>query len=194
MSGTYPSSPGFTAVGFKIKTYSLKSESISGRIQVRNIGSSKFEFSASYPPMTASEFNPVLAFVTAQEGMKETFQITLPQISYKTGNASGAVRVNTGTALAVGTGLIPVDGLTGTLKAGDMIKFSGHSKVYMVKSDLTGNGNLDITPTLQAEVVDDAVVTYDAVPFTVRLSNSVQEFSVDVSGHRSYEVDFIEVT
>lgn len=194
MSGTYPSSPGFTAVGFKIKTYSLKSESISGRIQVRNIGSSKFEFSASYPPMTASEFNPVLAFVTAQEGMKETFQITLPQISYKTGNASGAVRVNTGTALSVGTGLVPIDGLSGTLKAGDMIKFSGHSKVYMVKSDLTGNGDLDITPTLQATVADDAVVTYDAVPFTVRLSNSVQEFSVDVSGHRSYEVDFIEVT
>lgn len=194
MSGTYPSSPGFTAVGFKIKTYSLKSESISGRIQVRNIGSSKFEFSASYPPMTASEFNPVLAFVTAQEGMKETFQITLPQISYKSGNASGAVRVNTGTALSVGTGLVPIDGLSGTLKAGDMIKFSGHSKVYMVKSDLTGNGNLDITPTLQAAVVDDAVVTYDAVPFTVRLSNAVQEFSVDVSGHRSYEVDFIEVT
>jgi hypothetical protein len=194
MSGTYPSSPGFTAVGFKIKTYSLKSESISGRIQVRSIGSSKFEFSASYPPMTASEFNPVLAFVTAQEGMKETFQITLPQISYKTGNASGAVRVNTGTTLAVGTGLIPVDGLSGTLKAGDMIKFSGHSKVYMVKSDLTGSGNLDITPTLKTAVVDDAVVTYDAVPFTVRLSNAVQEFSVDVSGHRSYEVDFIEVT
>lgn len=194
MSGTYPSSPGFTAVGFKIKTYSLKSESISGRIQVRNIGSSKFEFSASYPPMTASEFNPVLAFVAAQEGMKETFQITLPQISYKTGDASGAVRVNTGTALSVGTGLVPIDGLSGTLKAGDMIKFSGHSKVYMVKSDLTGNGNLDITPTLQATVADDAVVTYDAVPFTVRLSNSVQEFSVDVSGHRSYEVDFIEVT
>lgn len=195
MSGTYPSSPGFTAVGFKIKTYSLKSESISGRIQVRNIGSSKFEFSASYPPMTASEFNPVLAFVTAQEGMKETFQITLPQISYKTGNASGVIRANNnGQNIPAGTGIIAVDGVSGTLKAGDMVKFAGHSKVYMIKSDLTGDGNLEIMPPLVSPIGDNSNVTYDAVPFTVRLSNSVQEFSVDVSGHRSYEVDFIEVT
>lgn len=193
MSGTYPSSPGFTAVGFTTKTYGLTSESISGRIQVRNIGSSKFEFSVNYPPMTASEFNPVLAFITAQEGMKETFQIVLPQISYKSGNASGSILVN-GTGLSAGTGVIPVDGVSGTLKAGDLVKFASHSKVYMIKSDRTGDGDLEIMPSLQEAVSDNSSVTYDAVPFTVRLANKIQEFSVDVSGHRSFEVDFIEAT
>jgi hypothetical protein len=194
MSGTYPSSPGFTAVGFKTKNYNMSSETISGRIQVRNIGSSRFEFSASYPPMTASEFNPVLAFITAQQGMKETFQITLPEVSYKNGNASGTVRVNNTDGVALGTSTIPVDGLTGTLKAGDMIKFAGHSKVYMITSDLTGAGDLLISPTLQSAVADDEVITYDAVQFTVRLNNSIQEYDIGVTGLRTFDVDFIEVT
>ena len=195
MSGTYPSSPGFTAVGFTTKTYGLTSESISGRIQVRNIGSSKFEFSVSYPPMTASEFNPVLAFITAQEGMKETFQIVLPQISYKSGNASGVIRATTSdNIIPAGTGVIPVYGGSGTLKAGDMVKFSSHGKVYMIKSDLTGDGDLEIMPSLVEDIGNNANVTYDAFPFTVRLANKIQEFSVDVSGHRSFEVDFIEAT
>ncbi len=194
MSGTYPSSPGFNAVGFKVKSYSLKSETISGRIQVRNIGSSKFEFSASYPPLTASEFNPVLAFITAQNGMKETFQIVLPDISYKSGDASGALQINVLAGNGVGSTAVKVDGFTGTLKAGDMIKFDNHSKVYMITADLNQSGNLSISPPLQAFLPDDTVITYDAVPFTVRLSNQVQEFSIDVAGHRSYEVDFVEAT
>lgn len=194
MSGTYPSSPGFNAVGFKVKSYSLKSETISGRIQVRNIGSSKFEFSASYPPLTASEFNPVLAFITAQNGMKETFQVVLPDISYKSGDASGTLQINVLAGNGVGSTAVKVDGFTGTLKAGDMIKFANHSKVYMITADLSSSGNLAISPPLQAFLPDNTGITYDAVPFTVRLNNQVQEFSVDVVGHRSYEVDFVEAT
>ena len=193
MSGTYPSSPGFSALGFKTKTYSLKSESISGKVQVRNIGSSKFEFSVTYPPLTATEFNPVMAFIAAQEGMKETFQITLPDISYKTGNASGTVRVNAASGVAAGETDIAVDGLTGTLKAGDLVKFNGHSKVYMITQNLTGSGTLKIQPPLLNAVANDEAIVYDAVQFTVRLNNTVQEFSVNVAGHRTYEVDFIEV-
>ena len=85
-----------------------------------------------------------------------------------------------------------VDGLTGTLKAGDMIKFDNHSKVYMVVSDLTGAGDLQIQPALRVAVPNDTPVTYDNVPFTVRLNNDIQEYALGSASLLDYEVDFIE--
>lgn len=196
MSGTYPTSPGFTSIGFSTKHFNLSSESISGRIQVRKIGGSRFEFSVSYPPMTASEFQPVMTFIASQEGMADSFQITLPDICYKTGTATGSAYTNTLNPFGIGDTNLFVDGFTGTLKAGDLVKFANHSKVYMIMSNVTGNGGstaITIKPGLIASVPNDTEMIYDAVPFTVRLTNDVQEFSVGVTGLRQYEVDFVEV-
>jgi len=190
MSGTYPTTPIFQSIGFKSQHYNLSSESISGRTQVRNIGGQRFEFSASYSTLSRSDFAPVLAFVMAQRGMAETFTIVLPEISSKTGNATGSVL--TSASEAIGQTTISVDGLTGTLKAGDMIKFDNHSKVYMVVSDLTGAGDLQIQPALRVAVPNDTPVTYDNVPFTVRLNNDIQEYALGSASLLDYEVDFIE--
>mgnify|MGYP003632399528 FL=1 len=94
MSGTYPASPVFASIGFKSQHYNLSSESVSGRTQVRNIGGQRFEFSAQYSKLSRAEFAPVMAFVMAQRGMAETFSIVLPEISAKTGTASGTARAN----------------------------------------------------------------------------------------------------
>ena len=171
MSGTYPASPIFKSVGFKSQHYNLSSESISGRTQVRNIGGQRFEFSAQYPKLSRAEFAPVMAFV-------------------KTGDALGAV--STSASEAIGQTVISIDGLTNTLKAGDMIKFDNHSKVYMIVADLTGSGNLSIQPALRIAVPNNTAVVYDGVPFLVRLNNDVQEYSLGSASLLDYEVDFIE--
>ncbi len=190
MSGTYPSTQSFSAIGFTSVYYNLSSQSISGRTQVRNIGGQRFEFSAEYPPLTRAEFAPIQAFIMAQRGMAETFQIVLPSISSKSGNATGTVRANG--AESIGATSVTIDGLTGTLKAGDVIKFNSHSKVYMITADRTGSGSLSIQPALVSAVADDETIAYDSVPFTVRLNNDVQEYNVGLSDLVSYEVDFIE--
>ena len=190
MSGTYPTSPVFNSVGFNSVYYNLSSTSVSGRTQVRNIGGQRFEFSATYPSLTRVEFAPVLAFIMAQRGMAETFTIVLPEISTKSGSASGTVQ--TVGADVVGETSIAIDGLSGTLKAGDVIKFANHDKVYMIVSDLTGSGTLSIQPGLREATANDTAITYDNVPFTVRLNNDVQEYSLGLSSLVDYEVDFIE--
>jgi hypothetical protein len=190
MSGTYPASPIFKSVGFKSQHYNLSSESLSGRTQVRNIGGQRFEFSADYSRLSRSEFAPVLAFIMSQRGMAETFSIVLPEISSKSGTASGAVLIN-GTA-SIGATSVVIDGLSGTLKAGDMVKFDNHSKVYMITADLTGPGTLSIQPALRVALTNNIGVTYDNVPFLVRLDNDVQEYSLSSSSLLDYEVDFIE--
>lgn len=190
MSGTYPALPIFASVGFKSVYYNLSSQSLSGRTQVRNIGGQRFEFSASYSRLLRSEFTPVLAFVMSQRGMAETFSIVLPEISSTSGTASGTVRTN-GTS-PIGDKTIAIDGLTGLLKAGDVIKFASHSKVYMVTQDRSGAGDLSIEPGLEAAVANDTVITYNDVPFLVRLNNDIQEYNIGSASLVDFDVDFIE--
>jgi len=190
MSGTYPTTPIFSTVGFRSVNYNLSSQSISGRTQVRNIGGQRFEFSAQYTRMTRSEFAPILVFTMAQRGSAETFTIVLPQISSKSGDASGTILVNG--AADIGATTVGVDGVTGTLKAGDMIKFANHTKVYMLTADRAGDGNISIQPALRVAVPNDNAVTFDSVPFTVRLNNDVQEFNLGSASLVDYEIDMIE--
>jgi hypothetical protein len=191
MSGTFPSQPGFTAVNFASVFYNLSSTSLSGRTQVRAIGGQRWQFTASFPPMNASEYGPVNAFIVKQRGMLESFQIVLPTISYASGNASGTVTVNGN--LSVGATSVTVAGLTGVLKAGNVFKFANHNKVYMITADRSGAGAMTFEPPLIVAVSSGAGITYNAVPFTVRMNNDVQEFQYRTDNTVSYEIDMIEV-
>lgn len=190
MSGTYPTSPVFTSANFRSEFFNLSSQTISGRTQVRNIGGQRFTFSAAYPPMTRAEFAPVMGFIMAQRGMAETFTIVLPEVSSSSGSVSGTI--SAAAAGSIGDTSIAVDGFTGTLKAGDVFKFANHAKVYMATADLSGSGTLSFQPALVAAVSDNEVITHDNVPFTVRINNDVQEYSIATDLSYSYEVDFIE--
>ena len=68
---------------------------------------------------------------------------------------------------------------SGTLKAGDFIKFANHDKIYMVVADQSdiSTGSLTIEPPLTT-AVSSSNITYDNVPFTVHLTNDIQEFGV----------------
>ena len=87
------------------------------------------------------------------------------------------------------------------LKRGD--KFSGHTKVYMVVSDVTPSSNaatVTIEPPIIEALANDEAVTYDDVPFTVYLTSNVQQYSLGISASNlsttndlyNYEFDVCE--
>ena len=194
MSGTYPSTPEFRSLNFASEQKTLTSTTDSGKMFSTQVDGQRFKFSATYPPMSRSDFAPVLAFIMKQRSQKETFQISLPDIKNAKGNVSGTVLVKN--AHSAGDTTITVDAITGTLNAGDLVKFEGHNKVYMVVSDATADGSneatLTIEPPLRSAVSDNAVVTYDGIEFTVRLTNDLQQFKTDDLDTFRFEVDFIE--
>lgn len=194
MSGTYPTTPEFRSLNFASEQKTLTSTTDSGKMFSTQVDGQRFKFSATYPPMSRSDFAPVLAFIMKQRSQKETFQISLPDIKNAKGNVSGTVLVKN--AHSAGDTTITVDAITGTLNAGDLVKFEGHNKVYMVVSDATADGSneatLTIEPPLRSAVSDNAVVTYDGVEFTVRLTSDIQQFTTDNLDTFRYEVDFIE--
>jgi len=124
----------------------------------------------------------------AQQGRHGVFTVTPSEISSASGTVSGTV---TCSAAAAGLVSVTIAGLTGTFKAGDVIKFSGHSKVYMLTAD-AGNGAMAFTPPLISAVSSSDTVIYNDVPFTVRLSNDIQGYKLGAGMLYRYEVDFVE--
>ena len=188
---SYPTTPVFTTVNLKSESPTLVSESASGKLQARQIAGQRWSFSASYAPMTRSEFAPVSAFIMQQRGRLNTFTIELPIMSDSASSASGTLAANG--AVAAGNTVITTDGLTGSLNVGDMVKFNGHDKVYMVVAvSGTNMTSMTVEPPLTDSVADNETIDYNNVLMSVRLNNDVQEFGLRTDSLVSYEVDFIE--
>jgi hypothetical protein len=190
MSGTYPASPEASTVNITSLQPNLMSETRSGRRQVRSIGSQRWAITATYNPMTRAEFMPVYAFVLGQKGQLESFQFVPPVVGSTSGTATGSVTTNG--SFSLGATSVTIAGLTGTLKAGDFIKFDSHSKVYMVTADRVGAGAMTIEPPLFEAVGTGIGVTYSSVPFTVRLNNDVQQYRLGGYERYTYEIDMVE--
>jgi|TARA_B100001093_G_scaffold227002_1_gene217542 hypothetical protein len=197
MSGAFPiSSAKFESLGIKSIQNTIISKTVSGKKLARQIDNQRFGFTARIITAKRSDvYGELMAFIIKQRSGKENFTIIPPEVEDARGNVSGTVLVNGVHAVADTT--ITVDAMTGTLKAGDFIKFAGHNKVYMVVADVTADGSNEATVTIEPPLLtalgNNEIVTYDNVPFTVHLTNDIQEFGVsgaDKDGNALYQFEF----
>ena len=193
MSGAFPiSSAKFESLGIKSTQNTIISKSQSGKKLARQIDNQRFGFTARIITGKRSDvYGELMAFIIKQRSGKENFTIVPPEIQNARGTASGTPN---GTASAGATSITLGGTGTGTLKAGDFIKFANHDKVYMVVADQSdiSTGSLTIEPPLTT-AVSSSDITYDNVPFTVHLTNDMQEFGVvgaDKDGNALYQFEF----
>jgi len=196
MSGAFPiSTSKFQTLGIRSIQNTIVSKSISGKKLARQVDNQRFSFTAQIITAKRSDvYGELMAFIIKQRSGKENFTIIPPEIEDARGNVSGTVLVNG--VHAVGDTTIDIDGMTGTLKAGDFVKFASHTKVYMVVADATADGSNEATITIEPPLItaltNDSVVTYDNVPFTVHLVNDIQEFGTvgaDKDGNLLYQFE-----
>lgn len=199
MSGTFPSSPGFQSVNFKINTPLLRSISNSGISRRVAMGNQYYTFTVKYPSITAAEVATVQGFIASQLGGYDSFQIVLPKISYTKATQTPSGTPTVTSATAAGAFSVPLNGLGANrtvLKAGDVFKFSNHTKVYVATSDLTSNGSgvgtLNFSGALVTAVTIATTVTLTEVPFTVILDGDAQSYDVGIGGISSLSLDFRE--
>ena len=200
MSGAFPiSSSKFETMGFKSIQNTIISKSDSGKRLARQVDGQRWGFTVSIITGTRSSvYGELMAFIVKQRSGKETFTIVPPEIEDARGSETGSVLVN-GNQTA-GDTTIAMDGFAGDgagrFKAGDLIKFASHTKVYMVVSDVTSSSNaatVTIEPPLVADIADDSGVTYDDVAITVFLISDIQEFGsvgTDKDGNILYKFEF----
>lgn len=199
MSGQFPTSPNFRSLNFKDNRPTLLNQTLSGRKQVRQIGSQYFSFTVQMPPLQQEKAQEVFAFLQKQKGSFEDFTIVAPLDNLGAGKAETDIQVVG--AHTSGDASIALDGFTanqtGALKAGDIIKFANHSKVYMVQSDVDSDGSgaltILISPNLVASLADNEAVTVNKPSFTVYLENNEIMYSTDASGFTSISFDVREV-
>ena len=199
MSGQFPTSPNFRSLNFKDNRPTLLNQTLSGKKQVRQIGSQYFSFTVQMPPLQQEKAQEVFAFLQKQKGSFEDFTIVAPLDNLGAGKLETDIQV-VGIHTS-GDASIALDGFTanqtGALKAGDIIKFANHSKVYMVQSDIDSDsgGSLTvlISPNLVASLANNEAVTVNKPSFTVYLENNEIMYSTDASGFYSISFDVREV-
>jgi hypothetical protein len=201
MSGAYPTTIGFSSMKFSSLQPTLVSVSHNLSRQVRSRGGvQRWAIEAAYPPnLSRAEIAPIIAFALLQRGQWDTFTFTPPALW---GSSRG---IATGTPLVHGAAQsgrsIATEGWTasqtGIVKAGDFIKFAGHTKVYMITADANSDGAgeaiIVIEPALMEAPSDDEGITVNNVPFTVAFASDIQEFSIKPAYLHEFAIKFVEV-
>lgn len=176
--------------------------------QARTSNAQRWGITLDYAPMTRAQFAPIWAFVIAQRGQYDTFQLVLPAPLYApqgigaVGSPSPSVDNElAGSPTEAQLGRAPwTRGWTPNatvLKAGDFLAFGDHSKVYMAREDIVADGSgyaqLAIEPSLVAALTQGAGVTTDSVPFTMALAQDQHEFELRVNPEFGFSVQMVEV-
>ena len=199
MAGQFPTDPNFRSLNFKDNRPTLLNQTLSGKKQVRQIGSQYFSFTVAMPAMQQEKANEVFAFLQKQKGSFEDFTIAAPLDNL--GAAKGETDIQVVGSHVSGDATIALDGFTasqtGALKAGDLVKFANHSKVYMVQNNIDADSNgaltLQISPNLVTTLANNESVTVNKPSFTVYLENNEIMYSTDASGFYSISFDVREV-
>ena len=198
--GNWPSSPGFSTANFKQATVTKRTQTSSGRVIRASNGTTLWRGTLVYPPMTLAQFRPIQATVALAQGQLNDFDIVIPLVSESQSVNAGAATATVDGAHTAGDTTIAVDTNATTaniLKAGDVIRFANHTKVYMCTTDINTDGankaTINIQPALVEDLVDTESVTLNNVPFRMILSNDVQEFQYRTDGLVNYEIDVEEV-
>ena len=189
MSGTFPTT-GFNTMEFKSNTQTRTTQTLSGRTQRKQINSQFWSFKLVSVPLSRDNYMPVMAFVMKQSGKFDSFTVVPPIVGSTSGSASGTPTITQ--SYAAGVSDVRSNGGSGTLKTGDMIKFSNHDKVYMLTADVNQDASsedyISIFPSLRTAIDSSTTITYNNVPFKVFLTSDNQSFQVGNPKFFTYEL------
>ena len=202
--GNFPVSTGFKSANFKALANTQVTHSMSGRTVRSSLGTLLFQCTLQFPSMTQAEWRSIQAFVTRCNGALNEFDIVIPTVSasQSTFASSLVATVDSDSANANLQGdtsiLINTNISSNTaLKAGDIVRFANHTKVYMVTTDIntnaTGEAVLNIEPALIEDLSDGEAITTNNVPMRATLINDIQEFQYRTDNLVDYEIDIQEV-
>jgi len=195
-----PSQLSIDTVELKSNSPTIVSEGRNLVTLARAVPSHRWEATIKSVPLLSADARAVSAWVNSLGGRFGTFTAILPEVSTPKGVATGTPL--TSGSYAIGASAITMSGftasVTGQLKAGDVLKFGNHTKVYQVTADTSSNSSgvavVNIYPKLTKAVPSATAVTVRDVPFLFRLDNDIQEFKLSAqnSGFVRIELDCIE--
>jgi hypothetical protein len=183
-------------VVLKNRVVNYVSESKSLIKSTRRIPGQRWEWLVKSIKLDEDRYRPAQAFIDSLEGRYGVFELIVPRYSQPKGVASGSPSVLTSALAGVRT--IQATGFTPSvqkqLKCGDFFKFANHSKVYrVIEQDVNSNASGQLTlkffPQLVRDVPATTALIVRDVPFTVRQSTDVTEYSSSAKGARKITLE-----
>ena len=199
LSGNFPIGEGFASANFKQVNTTKRTQTASGRTIRETNATTLWSVLVATPPLTQAQARPLQAYIARCRGGINEFDIILPEISYSV--ADSAYHTATLTCSSTTAGATAVDFTSSAnsatvIKAGDVVRFSNHTKVYMATTDVntdgSGNGTLNIEPALIENVSGSTTITHDEVPFRMILDLDTQEYVYTLEGHVAFEIEMRE--
>lgn len=161
------------------------------RYAVRQLGH-RWEITIGTAPLQRADWQKLLAFHSQQRGQYNTFSYTSVAMATPLGALAGSTYAVTvsGTSHSAGGTTVAFTGLPNSivaLKAGDLLKFANHNKVYAVESSsvtssTSGTVTVTIFPELVSSVADAEALTYQNVPFTMAFTDDAPKWPIEVTG------------
>ena len=185
-------------VDWKVTQNNIINTSLTGDRYVANIGNSHWEFTLKSAPYDRSTNTANMPLSTDNT---EIFTFTLPTpLDDSKGTVSSTITVSASTSDGASPSAqsrkINVTGGAGTLKSGDFIKFSNHTKVYMLTADTNLDGSsvdaIHLYPPL-IKSVSGATITYDDVQIRAVPIGKAFEYSIGGADEIVWEQQFREV-
>ena len=156
--------------------------------QVISHGGQKWEASVNIPSVHRDKAAEWKAMLVGLKGQVGTFLLGDPDYATPQGTISSCTL--SGTA---GDETVTVV-MTGTLKAGDYIQLGtgGNSRLHQVLLDQSGDGSLEIWPSLRATYTN-ASVTFNNPKGVFRLANNVTSWSINNASTYGISFEAVEV-
>ncbi len=119
----------------------------------------RWEITASLEPFSDDAQDLLVNLVT--RGHSETVIATMPQnVGAFRNTTSTSTSPTISASYSANATQLNVTNLIGRISKGTFIKFSNHSKVYMLTQDITNNGTLNIFPSLRTSVPQNTTFTF----------------------------------
>jgi hypothetical protein len=199
LSGTFPVGEGFISANFKSNNITKRSQTASGRYIRETNATTLWSVTLATPALTQQQARPIQAYITRCRGGVNEFDIVLPEVSFSVADSAYHNAVLTCVATAAGSTAVDFTSAVNSatvIKAGDVVRFSNHTKVYMATTDATtdgsGNGTLNIEPALIEAVTTSHTIAHNAVPFRMIMDEDIQEYIYTIEGYMAFELEMIE--
>ncbi len=156
--------------------------------QVVSHGGQKWEASVNIPSVRRDLAAGWKAMLVALKGQEGTFLLGDPDYATPQGTVSACTL--TGNAGDDNATVV----MTGTLKAGDYIQLGAgiNSKLHQVLQDQSGNGTLEIWPSLRSTYTG-ATVVFNSPKGVFRLANNVTSWSINNASSYGISFEAVEV-
>lgn len=157
-----------------------------------------FELIYEFPPLDSSQRRQISGHIANANGGLQSFYVKLPTgLDDVSGGAVGTIDVAGGESAGATSVDYTAASATDTtvFKAGDIIQFDNHGKIYEVTADsaTTGaSGTVNFFPPLRTAITTSEDITYNNINILVRYKQDIS-YEVRNNSFANISIEFIEV-